>query len=216
MLFRSRRGFIHSLSCLTNKTRSFRSVLVPPFLGKHWTSQSHSSESQSTNKLGWFSCVRSPSPVYSSNDSLAYALEFRDVVPSLRLAAMHFPPFHSVGVMVQIMLALRTCITVALYPPVTKRPELLPIMPTPENVLDHLQRTKSNGIVTIPSNLQIWSHDPKCIDILKGLIFVVRRFGLLPFLVLKLEGIFHCFLVCRFIVAERSLKKLATCYILLE
>ena len=81
--------------------------------------------------------------------------------------------------MIQIIQALRSCVTVALYPPVTKRPDLLPIMPTPENVLDHLQRTKSNAILTIPSNLQVWSHEPKSVDILKGLRFVVREIFLL-------------------------------------
>ena len=104
---------------------------------------------------------------------------------------MHLPPFHTLGIMVHIIQALRSCVTVALYPPVTKRPDLLPIMPTPENVLDHLQRTKSNGIVTIPSMLQVWSHDPKSVDIMKGLQFAVRR--LLPFLVFG-GGFFTAFL----------------------
>lgn len=117
---------------------------------------------------------------YSSNDTLAFALDFRNL--ALRIAAMHLPPFHTLGIMIHIFQALRSCITIALYPPVTKRPDLLPIMPTPKNVLDHLQRTKSNAIITIPSNLQVWSHDPKSLDILKGLKFVVRtifiRFGL--------------------------------------
>ena len=128
----------------------------------------------------WY--AQSPSPTYSSNDTLASVVGFRGLVPPLRLAAMHLPPFHTLGVMIQIIQSLRNCITVVLYPPVTKRPDLLPIMPTPENVIDHLQRTKSNGIITIPSNLQVWSHDPKSADILKGLKLVVR--GLLPFLYL--------------------------------
>ena len=87
--------------------------------------------------------------------------------------------------MAHIIYALRCCTTVALYPPITKRPDLLPIMPTPENILDHLQKTKSNGLLTIPSNLQVWSHDPKSVDVLKGLRFVVREQLLL---VLELEG----------------------------
>jgi len=88
---------------------------------------------------------------------------------------MLLPPFHTLGVMIQIMLALRSCTTVALFPPVAKRPDLLPIMPTPENILDHTQRTGSNGIITIPSILQVWSQDPKSIDYIKKLEFVVRE-----------------------------------------
>ena len=92
---------------------------------------------------------------------------------------MHLPPFHTLGFMVQILYALRSCTTVALYPPVTKRPDLLPIMPTPQNILDHTQRTKSNGIITIPSIIQVWSQDPPSVNFLKSLEFVVKRLFLL-------------------------------------
>ena len=111
--------------------------------------------------------------------------------------------------MTHIIYALRCCITVALYPPITKRPDLLPIMPTPENVLDHLQRTKSNVLTTIPSNLQVWSHDPRSVDVLKGLRLIVREL----LLMLELGRIFQRF--CRYMVAEQYLQNLATCYILL-
>ena len=87
---------------------------------------------------------------------------------------MHLPPFHTLGFMVQILYALRSCTTVALYPPVTKRPDMLPIMPTPQNILDHTRRTKSTGIITIPSIIQIWSQDSRSVDFLKSLEFVVR------------------------------------------
>lgn len=78
--------------------------------------------------------------------------------------------------MVQILYALRSCTTVALYPPVTKRPDLSPIMPTPQNILDHTRRTKSTGIITIPSIIQVWSQDLESIDFLKTLQFLVRVF----------------------------------------
>ena len=87
---------------------------------------------------------------------------------------MHLPPFHTLGFMVQILYALRSCTTVALYPPVTKRPDLLPIMPTPQNILDHTRRTGSTGIIAIPSIVQIWAQDPRSVDFLKSLDFVVR------------------------------------------
>jgi len=88
---------------------------------------------------------------------------------------MHLPSFHTLGVMIQIMSALRGCTTVAIFPPVTKKPDLLPIMPTPENILDHTQRTKSNGIITTPSIVQAWSHDLKSVDFIKSLEFVVKE-----------------------------------------
>ena len=106
----------------------------------------------------------------------ACSTDYRDFIPRPRIAGMHLPPFHTLGFMVQILYALRSCTTVALYPPVTRRPDLLPIMPTPQNILDHTRRTKSTGIITIPSIIQVWSQDPKSVDFLKSLEFVVRRF----------------------------------------
>ena len=113
-------------------------------------------------------------------------------MPRLRIAAMHLPPFHLLGFVLQIVYPLLSCVTIALYPPVTKRPNLLPIMATPQNILDHTQRTKPNGIMTIPSIIQIWSQDPKSVDILKSLEFVVRR----PFFALGIRvdfvNVFSC------------------------
>lgn len=106
---------------------------------------------------------------------LACSTDYRDFKPRPRIAGMHLPPFHTLGFMVQILYALRSCTTVALYPPVTKRTDLLPIMPTPQNILEHTRRTKSTGIITIPSIIQIWSQDPRSVDFLKSLKFVVRR-----------------------------------------
>ena len=110
---------------------------------------------------------------------------------------MHFPPFHSLGFTVHNLCALRSCTTAALYPPVTKRPDLLPIMPTPQNILDHTRRTKSTGITAIPSIIQIWSQDPRSVDFLKSLEFVVRR--LFPFQDLSL---FFKICLYRFMVEE--------------
>ena len=111
--------------------------------------------------------------------------------------------------MVQILYALRSCTTVALYPPVTKRPDLLPIMPTPQNILDHTRRTKSTGIITIPSIIQIWSQDHKSVDFLKSLEFVVRR-------LFRFQGFGFIFENYRFMLEEESVRKLGTFYILLE
>ena len=104
---------------------------------------------------------------------LDYVISLRDFSPRPRVAAMDLPPFHTLGIMVQIMNALRGYTTVALYPPITKRPDLLPTMATPETLLDHAQRTKSNSLVTIPSILQVWSEEPKSVEFLKSLEFAV-------------------------------------------
>ena len=108
------------------------------------------------------------------NPPPAPTIIFRDHTPRLRMAAMHLPPFHTLGIFAQLLLPLFGCTTVAVYPPVVGSPESLPILPTPNNVLDHIQRTKSNALMAIPTLLQIWSQDQKAVEILSALQFVVR------------------------------------------
>lgn len=90
------------------------------------------------------------------------------------MAAMHLPPFHTLGIYAQILFMLYGCTTVALYPPTARRPDLLPTMPTPDNILDHIRRTKSNGVITIPTLLQVWAQDDMSVKLLSELECVVR------------------------------------------
>jgi acyl-coenzyme A synthetase/AMP-(fatty) acid ligase len=73
-----------------------------------------------------------------------------------------------------IIFPLLSGVSVAVYPPVVESPESLPTLPTPNNILDHAQRTKSNTLLTIPTLLQIWCQDQQAVDILSALQFVVR------------------------------------------
>ncbi|KAF8899601.1 hypothetical protein CPB84DRAFT_1847624 [Gymnopilus junonius] len=92
--------------------------------------------------------------------------------PRLRAAVMHLPPFHTMGVYTQVFFPLYNCATSAIYPPVTDSPEKLPIMPTPDNILDHLRRTKSNSVVAVPTLLQVWGQDQDSIELLSSLEIV--------------------------------------------
>ena len=78
------------------------------------------------------------------------------------------------GIYAHIILLLLGGLTVAMYPPVVESPESLPTLPTPNNILDHVQRTKSNTLLTIPTLLQMWAQDQKAVDVLSALQFVVR------------------------------------------
>ncbi|KAF9484031.1 putative aminoadipate reductase [Pholiota conissans] len=86
--------------------------------------------------------------------------------PLTRIAAMHLPPFHALGLHCHVFLPLLACITVAIYPPRVIRPDLVPTMPTPDNILDLAQKTACSVIITIPSLLQIWAQNPKYMNIL--------------------------------------------------
>ncbi|CAA7263092.1 unnamed protein product [Cyclocybe aegerita] len=99
-------------------------------------------------------------------------LSFRDRVPRIRMAAMHLPPFHTLGIYAHLLWTLYGCTTMALYPPVVESSEMVPILPTPDNILEHLRNTNSNCIITIPTLLQIWAQDPKAVDTLSKLEFV--------------------------------------------
>jgi len=87
---------------------------------------------------------------------------------------MHLPPFHAMAIYSQIIFPLFSGVTAAIYPPVVESAESLPTLPTPNNILDHVQRTKSNALLTIPTLLQIWGQDQKAVEVLSALQFVVR------------------------------------------
>ncbi|KAF8878947.1 putative aminoadipate reductase [Infundibulicybe gibba] len=103
--------------------------------------------------------------------------EFRDMKPRVRIAAMHLPPFHALAIHIQVLDALFGVVSIGLYPPTATAPDLLPVMPTPDNILEHARRTKSSTMVTIPAFLQIWAQSKEAIDMLRSLVFVMYAGG---------------------------------------
>ncbi|KAF8878948.1 putative aminoadipate reductase [Infundibulicybe gibba] len=103
--------------------------------------------------------------------------EFRDMKPRVRIAAMHLPAFHTLGIYVQVLDALFGVVSIGLYPPTATAPDLLPVMSTPDNILEHARRTKSSAMVTIPALLQIWAQSKEAVDMLRSLVFVMYSGG---------------------------------------
>ncbi|KAG6906942.1 putative NRPS-like protein biosynthetic cluster [Tephrocybe rancida] len=99
-------------------------------------------------------------------------IEFRDHKPRVRIAGMMLPSFHTLGVYTQVLYTLVGVNSVGVYPPQVTSREATPMMPTPDNILDHTRRTKSNSMITIPALLQIWAQSPEAVDLLKTLEFV--------------------------------------------
>ncbi|KAF5322455.1 hypothetical protein D9619_001794 [Psilocybe cf. subviscida] len=97
-----------------------------------------------------------------------------------KIGCMALPPFHTLGVIIQIIHSMYGLSTVLLYPPVASKPSQLPIMPTPDNILDHLRRTKAESLVTIPTLLQIWGQDQEAVDYLATLKLVGYSGGPVP------------------------------------
>jgi len=74
---------------------------------------------------------------------------------------MALPPFHTLGIIVQVLWGLYGMNPIAVYPATAFTPNSHPIMPTPANILDHIVRTGSKCLVIIPALLQIWAQDKK-------------------------------------------------------
>jgi len=102
---------------------------------------------------------------------------------------MALPAFHTLGVISQLLHSLYALTVIALYPPIATTPSALPVMPTPDNILDHVRRTKCDILITIPALLQIWAQDKASVDLLATLklivsIYVVSNPCMLNFLLL--------------------------------
>ncbi|KNZ79425.1 L-aminoadipate-semialdehyde dehydrogenase large subunit [Termitomyces sp. J132] len=122
--------------------------------------------------------ISNPKAIYQTHLILSHwaafpcLIEFRDHRPQLRIGAMMLPSFHTLGIYVQVLYPLFGLISVGVYSPQVTSREMTPMIPTPENILEHTRRTKSNSMITIPALLQIWAQSIESVDLLKTLYFV--------------------------------------------
>lgn len=86
---------------------------------------------------------------------------------------MQLPPFHAMGIVLEVFLPLFSCAAVVLFPPAVTCTDTLPILTTPESVLDHVRRTGCNAIVSIPAFLRVWAGESDAVGTLRGLQLVV-------------------------------------------
>ncbi|KAF9044199.1 putative aminoadipate reductase [Panaeolus papilionaceus] len=105
--------------------------------------------------------------------SFALLDELRKCNDQTVMGCMPLPSFHTMGVMTQLLAPMYCLIISAIYPPTAKTPASLPITPTPDNILDHMRRTKVNGIVMVPTLLHTLSQDKTKLDFLAAMSFVV-------------------------------------------
>ncbi|KAJ6611012.1 hypothetical protein B0H10DRAFT_1953401 [Mycena sp. CBHHK59/15] len=111
--------------------------------------------------------------------SFAAVTEMRDYVPQ-PIGSMALPSFHVLGMYGQLLRPLYGGICAAVYPPVARSPNALPVFPSPDNILDHAQKTKCNGITVIPALLATWSNSPDAVAYLKNLHLVAWSGSSLP------------------------------------
>lgn len=118
--------------------------------------------------------------LFSQPLSLSYTVsvsEYR-ALPNIRVGAQALPAFHTLGIHIQVLVPLYSVISVAVYPPQVMTPGALPVMPTPDNILDHQLRAKANILITVPTFLSTWSGSSKALQLLKTLVSVVSLYCL--------------------------------------
>ncbi|KAF8869423.1 putative aminoadipate reductase [Infundibulicybe gibba] len=131
----------------------------------------------SSGSTGFPKAIPQTHRMLSHWSSFPSLLEFRDIQPRVRIAAMHLPAFHTLGIYIQVLDALFGVLSIGLYPPTATAPDLLPVMSTPDNILEHTRRSKSSAMVTIPALLQIWAQSKEAVDMLRSLVFVMYAGG---------------------------------------
>ncbi|KAJ7782239.1 putative aminoadipate reductase [Mycena maculata] len=95
------------------------------------------------------------------------------------LANMALPAFHLFGIVCQVLQPLcGSC--VALYPPTATSPSALPMLPSPDNILDHAKKTNCRSLTTVPALLSAWSNSPSAVAYLKTLHTILWAGGPLP------------------------------------
>lgn len=86
---------------------------------------------------------------------------------------MALPAFHTLGLYSQLLQSIYGLISIGVFPPVVTSPNIQPVSPTSDNILDHLRRTHSTGLVIIPALLHVWAQSEDAIAQLKELVFIV-------------------------------------------
>ncbi|KAG6909219.1 putative NRPS-like protein biosynthetic cluster [Tephrocybe rancida] len=99
-------------------------------------------------------------------------VDFRDARHELIMGCMALPPFHTLGLYMQVLNPIYGLVSITVYPPTAPTPESLPVQPSPQNILDHTRLTKSTAIIIIPTLLQIWSMSPESVKFLASLAYV--------------------------------------------
>ncbi|KAJ6523920.1 hypothetical protein DFH09DRAFT_1419188, partial [Mycena vulgaris] len=128
-----------------------------------------------------------PKPIAHTHRTLmqwsrfAMVREIRDYISSpYCVGTMGIPSFGLSGTFCQLLNPLHGGIAVAVYPPTATSPELLPILPSPENVLNYARKTNCKAVMTFPDQLSIWVTSADAISYLKTLNLVLFGGGTLP------------------------------------
>lgn len=117
-------------------------------------------------------------PPVHQNIDLAAVAEVR-VHTQQPIANMGLPSFHPLGIVCQLLQPLSGT-PVAVYTPTATSSSSLPILPTPDNILEHARKTKCRSLTTVPAHLAIWFNSSDAVAYLATLHTIVNPFSILP------------------------------------
>ncbi|KAF8217447.1 hypothetical protein K438DRAFT_1656334 [Mycena galopus ATCC 62051] len=92
---------------------------------------------------------------------------------------MGLPPFHVLGISCQLLEPL-SGICVAVYPPTATSPSAFPMLPSPDNILEHARKTKCRSLTTVSTLLVTWFDSPDSLAYLTTLHTIIWGGGPLP------------------------------------
>jgi hypothetical protein len=94
----------------------------------------------------------------------------------IRACVASLPSFHTFGLYMQLLVPIASLSSVSIYRPTSFHdPSAVPTVPSTQNILDSLLKTKSNALVVVPIFLEQWALSPNAVDTLKTLQYVVSR-----------------------------------------
>lgn len=94
--------------------------------------------------------------------------------PAERAAVMHFPPFHSMGIYLQLYAPLGAVSPACIYPPKSFDDHTKPpVIPTSDNIIEHAKRLQATICLVVPTFLTRWFSEPKSLEWLASLSIVV-------------------------------------------
>ncbi|KAH7890585.1 acetyl-CoA synthetase-like protein [Phlebopus sp. FC_14] len=98
-----------------------------------------------------------------------------------RVGVMSLPPFHAYGMAHQLYIPLGRVGPAVIYPPrTTTDPHAAPVIPTGDNVLNCLKRTKCGLLMAVPAFIEQWSTSSDALEELRKLDFLIYGGGFLP------------------------------------
>ncbi|KAG6852620.1 putative secondary metabolism biosynthetic enzyme [Blastosporella zonata] len=103
----------------------------------------------------------------------ALPADLKEHNPRLRVGSMFMPGFHCFGIGMQLFQLIFGVLSIGVYPPNSALAQPgPPLIPSPENVLEHMKLTESNALIAPPTFLQIWAFLPDALEYLQTLEFV--------------------------------------------